>query len=97
MPLHYIVNISDPQFFPNPKPTHTMPNMSYCRFQNTKYDLKDCLDNLWNISSMDEAKARKRLIAIAKDIIAEYESDPVTIDELKFDGDDDDEESTDQE
>jgi hypothetical protein len=38
---------------------------------------------------MDEAKARKRLIAIAKDLIAEYESDPVTIDELKFDDDED--------
>lgn len=40
-----------------------MPNMSYCRFQNTKPDLTDCLDALRDEESLseEEAKAGKRM------------------------------------
>jgi len=31
-----------------------MSNMSYCRFQNTAPDVKDCLDNMENIEHPDE-------------------------------------------
>lgn len=36
-----------------------MANMSYCRFQNTRQDMEDCLDALRNEKrlSSDEAKA----------------------------------------
>lgn len=36
-----------------------MPNMSYCRFQNTRHDMEDCLDALRDEMrlSSDEAKA----------------------------------------
>ena len=50
-----------------------MPNMSYCRFQNTLNDLRDCLEALQNQDklSADEARAAKRLISVASEI-AEY-------------------------
>jgi hypothetical protein len=64
--------------------------MSYCRFHNTKIDLADCLNNFWDVQSSSEAKHRKRLVQIAKDIIAEYESDPTTVDSEHYEKDDDD-------
>jgi hypothetical protein len=48
-----------------------MANMSYCRFQNTLEDLRDCRDNMDDDLSEDEAWARKRLIEVCKEI-AEY-------------------------
>ena len=52
-----------------------MPNMSYCRFQNTVGDLEDCYDHIdlnENDLSQDEEDARKRLIKICVDIALEY-------------------------
>ena len=57
-----------------------MPNMSYCRFRNTKSDLRDCVDNFWNIDSEEEHRARQRLVALAKEIVELYESDPEQVD-----------------
>lgn len=56
-----------------------MANMSYCRFQNTALDLKDCLNNLHDVLSEDEHEARRRLIKIAKRIVEEsdeFHTDP---------------------
>ena len=47
-----------------------MSNMSYCRFQNTLNDLRDCSDN-WEVSSLAEAKARLKLYEICKWIVEE--------------------------
>lgn len=47
-----------------------MPNMSYCRFHNTLEDLKDCADFLKAHLSDDEHRARRELIAICRDIVA---------------------------
>lgn len=45
-------------------------NMSYCRFQNTPKDLKDCYYNLHDTDlSEEEEYARKRLIEVCKDIV----------------------------
>lgn len=66
--------------------------MSYCRFQNTRGDLRDCVQNFWDINSKDEAYARKRLVQLAKEIVELYESDPETVDEEIYDGKDEDEE-----
>ena len=42
-----------------------MANMSYCRFQNTVGDLRDCAEHIHDDDlSEDEQRARKRLIAI---------------------------------
>jgi hypothetical protein len=51
----------------------TMSNMSYCRFQNTVGDLVDCHQNMDDEDlSYEEKRARKRLIAICRDIVNDY-------------------------
>jgi hypothetical protein len=50
-----------------------MGNMSYCRFENTLADLRDCADNMdADDLSETEEKARKRLIALCKRIADDY-------------------------
>ena len=53
-----------------------MPNMSYCRFENTSNDLQDCFeymgDPVEELSSDMERRARARIIELAKDIIADF-------------------------
>ncbi len=48
-----------------------MANMSYCRFENTYYDLKDCYSNIDNKLSENEAIYREKIIELCKEI-AEY-------------------------
>lgn len=53
-----------------------MSNMSYCRFQNTVQDLRDCYDN-WDGDdggklSEEEEKARARLLKLCKRIWDDY-------------------------
>lgn len=51
-----------------------MPNMSYCRFQNTVIDLQDCVDTLLSSDffeqelSPEELRAKRRLLELCKDI-----------------------------
>lgn len=46
-----------------------MANMSYCRFQNTLPDLKDCYDYIDDDDlSEEEKRARKKLIKICREI-----------------------------
>ena len=55
-----------------------MANMSYCRFENTLSDLRDCkeaLDNGEELSSR-EAKKAKALLALCREI-AEYDDNYV--------------------
>jgi len=50
----------------------SMPNMSYVRFENTYYDLKDCFDHLEDTDlSSNEQSYRKKLIDLC-DQIREY-------------------------
>jgi hypothetical protein len=52
-----------------------MSNMSYCRFQNTLSDLEDCFENMGdNVEklSISEARCRKQIIELAKDIIDDF-------------------------
>jgi hypothetical protein len=48
--------------------------MSYCRFENTYYDLKDCLENLDEADDLSESEARYRLklIKMCVSIAADY-------------------------
>ena len=51
-----------------------MANMSYCRFENTYRDLKDCheaMDDVENLS-LDEKKYRERIIELCFEIADEY-------------------------
>jgi hypothetical protein len=52
-------------------------NMSYCRFQNTLQDLRDCYEAIHDADylSEDEKKARLRLIEICKRIADECEDE----------------------
>ncbi len=55
-----------------------MANMSYCRFQNTLHDLRDCQnaldDGVLEEGSLDEeeASAARRLINVCQEITEEY-------------------------
>ena len=51
-----------------------MPNMSYCRFQNTYLDLLDCANNLGDKDLSDSEKmARKNLLELCKEMIEDFE------------------------
>ena len=49
-----------------------MPNMSYCRFENTARDLQDCRFNMDEELEGTELSARKRLIRLCKEIAENY-------------------------
>ena len=51
-----------------------MPNMSYCRFENTMHDLRDCYANMEDPDRLSESERgyRKRLIELCKEIIEEF-------------------------
>lgn len=55
-----------------------MSNMSYCRFQNTLRDRKDCLDALCDIDgnlselSQEEARAADSLILVCEEIAGNF-------------------------
>lgn len=61
-----------------------MPNMSYCRFENTVSDIRDCMAALdehnYNLneliktaSSRYEARAMKEFVELCKEIAANFE------------------------
>ncbi len=59
-------------------------NMSYCRFQNTAQDLKDCLENLHSLdpdrhdhNDREEKWARRRIIMMAAEIMQDLGIDDV--------------------
>jgi len=51
-----------------------MSNMSYCRFENTLHDLRDCQANMFeeDLSSSEEF-SRKKLIELCSEIAEEHE------------------------
>jgi hypothetical protein len=53
-----------------------MANLSYCRFQNTLGDLRDCSDHILDTGlSKEEARARRRLVDVCQDIVDAFEPD----------------------
>jgi hypothetical protein len=58
-----------------------MGNMSYCRFENTLKDLRDCYkdmsETLFYELSETEQQARNKLIALCKDISEQYEEEEI--------------------
>jgi hypothetical protein len=52
-----------------------MPNMSYCRFENTAKDLEDCLECFDDELSKTEDKARNNIIEMALRIVGNYRYD----------------------
>ena len=50
-----------------------MANMSYCRFENTLRDLRDCYNNMNNDLSKSEFYARKQMIEMCANIVNQHE------------------------
>ena len=51
-----------------------MPNMSYCRYENTSYDMQDVVDTLFDTDvdvdlSKSELRGLDTILDLAKDII----------------------------
>ena len=55
-----------------------MATMSYCRFENTYHDLRDCLNALQEYDELSESEQKycKMLIKVAKQIIQFEDTDP---------------------
>jgi len=51
-----------------------MTNMSYCRFENTYDDLRDCFAN-WEVRSDSEEKYQELLVKLCEEIAAIYGGD----------------------
>ena len=76
-----------------------MANMSYCRFQNTLQDLRDCKDALEDfiqnndnvISSAEERRCAKNLIDVCKEIADNYEESDIDRQAEYFDKEEEDE------
>lgn len=61
-----------------------MPNMSYCRFENTSNDIEDCIEALeevnWDIDSLlktassnHEKRGMLKFIKLCQDVAYEFE------------------------
>ncbi len=50
-----------------------MPNMSYCRFENTYRDLVDCYENINDDLSKSEHNYRNQLLDLCREILNDYE------------------------
>ncbi len=51
-----------------------MANMSYCRFENTLRDLRDCKEHLRDELSWEETKFRVALVELCKEIVEEVKT-----------------------
>ena len=54
-----------------------MPNMDYCKFENTLADLRQCYDSMDidDDASDYEKRARQSLLLLCKSIVDDYESE----------------------
>lgn len=59
-----------------------MANMSYCRWENTLNDLRDCAEHVNDPLGGSEARARTSLLELAADMLEEV---GVTIDRRELD------------
>jgi hypothetical protein len=54
-----------------------MANMSYCRFENTYRDLKDCFNDMYNTDfdelSETEQNYRNKIVEMCKEIAEQFE------------------------
>lgn len=52
-----------------------MSNMSYCRFQNTLNDLRDCQEHMEDELEGEEERARQQLIKVCQEIAGDFGED----------------------
>lgn len=56
--------------------TDAVANMSYCRFENTVGDFKDCLEALREgnlLTSREEHRAARQLLKLAAEMVEEFD------------------------
>lgn len=65
-----------------------MSNMSYCRFENTLRDLKDCYEHMTDVNlDPEEIRARQAMVELCSEILSECTNVEVQVDgeiELKI-------------
>jgi len=49
-----------------------MPNMSYCKFENTYKDLLQCYHDIETANNESEKLYRERLLSLCQEILSEY-------------------------
>lgn len=52
-----------------------MANMSYCRFENTLRNLRDCAGHIFDELSETEERCKNRLIEVCRDIVEESDNE----------------------
>ena len=62
-----------------------MANMGYCRFRNTLNDLRDCEANFYNINSIEELAAAKRLLKLCQQIVDSIDEEDLVLEEEDVD------------
>lgn len=58
-----------------------MSNMSYCRFENTYSDLRDCVDALADPMSKDEARYARKMYKLCQEFITNVDEYGIVTDE----------------
>ena len=56
-----------------------MPNMSYCRMENTYADLKDCYDNWDDVNSSSEKKYQAKILKLCARIVEAFDEENVIL------------------
>lgn len=60
-------------------------NMSYCQFENTLGDFRQCVEDLEEPISEREAKMRDKLISAARKMIEDIDSGEITLGKISDD------------
>jgi hypothetical protein len=62
-----------------------MGNMSYCRFENTMDDLRDCIRNIYREAENErDERSRQEMIALFMEVAEEFEGDIVGYSENQY-------------
>jgi len=60
-----------------------MPNMSYCRFENTFNDFMDCLQNITEETNSRDEQYRQDMLALLVEMVEQCDSQEDLLDYLE--------------
>ena len=60
-----------------------MPNMSYCRFENTFNDFMDCLQNITEETNSRDEQYRQNMLALLVEMVEQCDSQEDLLDYLE--------------
>ena len=62
-----------------------MGNMSYCRFENTMDDLRDCINNIYRKAENErDEQCRQQMIELFREVAEDYEGDIIGYSENQY-------------